>query len=132
LRKKPQLEYLMLLERCLGRKTAELVEKEVLPVSTKLLKEFAKKELAKTAGTKHRALSGWSKTELESILKFDDTISFAEAQAYRSKMIGEASGAAKRGEALGEAKSGALAKTISKQADDMIAQGALKTKTQSS
>jgi len=114
--------------KMLGRKTAELVEKEVLPVSTKLLKEFAKKELAKTAGTKHRALSGWSKTELESILKFDDTISFAEAQAYRSKMIAESSGVAKRGEALGEGKSGALAKTISKLSDDIIAQGALKTK----
>jgi len=111
-----------------GRKTTELVEKEILPVSTKALKEFARKELAKTSGTKHRALSGWSKKELEAILKFDETISFAEAQAYRSKMIAESSGVAKRGEALGEGRSGALAKTISKKADDMITQGALDTK----
>jgi hypothetical protein len=114
--------------KMLGRKTTEIVEKEVLPVSTKLLKEFAKKELAKTAGTKHRALSGWSKKELEAILKFDKTISFAEAQAYRSKMIAESTGVAKRGEALGEGKSGALAKTIARISDDMIAKGALATK----
>ena len=114
--------------KMLGRKTTELVEKEVLPVSTKLLKEFAKKELAKTTGTKHRALSGWSKKELEAILKFDDTISFAEAQAYRSKMLAESTGVAKRGEALGEGKSGALAKTIARISDDMISKGALATK----
>lgn len=114
--------------KMLGRKTTELVEKEVLPVSTKALKEFAKKELAKTAGTKQRALSSWSKKELEAILKFDKTISFAEAQAYRSKMIAESTGVAKRGEALGEGRSGALAKTLSKKVDDMITQSALDTK----
>ena len=114
--------------KMLNKTTTTLVEKEILPVSTKSLKDWARKELAKTSGTKHKALSGWSKKELESILKFDDTISFAEAQLYRSKLISEARNVAKRGEALGEGRSGALAKTLSKKADEMITQGAINTK----
>ena len=110
----------------IGKKVVTTTEKEMLPVSTTALKEFARKELAKTAGTKQKALGNWSRKELEDILKFDERISFAEAQAYRSKLIAESR--SKAPTALGEGKSAGMAKTLSKQADHMIEEAALATK----
>ena len=115
--------------KMLNKKTTQLVEEEVLPVSTKALKEFAKKELAKTSGTKHRALGSWSKSELEGILKFDDTISFAEAQAYRSKLLAEGRiSKNKAGVKLGQGGDSSMIGSLSSKADEMIKQGALDTK----
>ena len=113
--------------KMLTKKTTQLIEKEILPVSTKGLKDFARAELNKTAGTKNAALGSWSKSELNKILKFDDAISFKEAQAYRTKLIGEAENA-KKGTGLGEGGGGGMASALAAQTDNIMAGGALATK----
>lgn len=113
--------------KMLSRKVTQEVTTEVLPVSTKALKDFARKELNKSSGTKQKSLGNWSKKELNDILKFDDTISFAEAQAYRSKLLSEARNAQKP-QALGEGMSSGMISALAKKADAIIEQGALATK----
>lgn len=113
--------------KMLSKKTTQTVEKEVLPVSTKALKDFARKELDKFSGTKQKALGNWSRKELNDILQFDDAISFAEAQSYRSKLLSEARNAQKP-QALGEGMSSGMINSLAKKADEIIEQGALATK----
>lgn len=113
----------------LSKKTSQTIEKEVLPVSTKALKDFARKELKKYSGTRQKGMSSWGKKELEDILKFDDSISFAEAQAYRSKLLEEGRIASSgTGLKLGQGKTSSLITSLSGVADDIIEQGAMRTK----
>ena len=114
--------------KMLGKKSSQVVEQEVLPVSTKKLKELARKLLKQASPIKGKSLPTWGEKELKDILDFDDTISFKLAQEYRSKLLAEGRTAGKGANSqLGEGGSDTLVTSLSKIADDMIQDGALKT-----
>jgi len=113
----------------LSKKTTQTIQEEILPVSTKALKEFARKLLKEASPIKGKSLPTWGKNELTAILGFGDTISFELAQKYRSKLLAEARTAGKGANSqLGEGGSVTLVASLSKITDDIITDAAQKTK----
>ncbi len=113
----------------LSKKTSQVVEKELLPVSTTELKNFARNKLKGAAPIKGKSLGTWTTKELNDILKFDDRISFKLAQEYRSKLLEEGRIAASgTGTKLGQGGTTRMVSELQGLADNMIEQGALATK----
>jgi hypothetical protein len=110
----------------LSKKTTQLVEKEVLPVSSSELKRIANEIEALTDPTKGVTLGDWGGNLIKKIKGFDDTMSFAAAQEFRSGMLAEAR-AATKGMKLGEGKAPMIIRKLAKAIDDAIEVGAKKT-----
>ena len=113
----------------LNRKTVQIVEQEVLPVSTSAMKKIAKEFLDKTKPTAHSGLGSEAKSLLEGVAKFDKSMSFEAIQTYRSDLL-----ATKRAlESVGGEQKGGLKRVLSmliKQADEAMELGAKNTNNQ--
>jgi len=70
----------------LNRKTVQIIEEEVLPVSTKGLKENALKLLEPHKASKRSALGSKAKTMLQSVERFNSRMTFNEMQTYLSSL----------------------------------------------
>lgn len=115
----------------LSKKTSQTVFEEVLPVSTKKLKDYANKVLNDAKATNYTGLASSAKSLLEKIRGFDDSVSFEVAQQFRSKILSEIriaeQAGAKGTQAAGEGGVAFTLKDISKLTDDVIEQGAVST-----
>jgi len=115
----------------LSKKTSQTVFEEVLPVSTKKLKDYANKVLDNAKATNYTGLASSAKSLLEKIRGFDDAVSFENAQQFRSKILSEIriaeQAGAKGTQAAGEGGVAFTLKDISKLTDEVIEQGAVST-----